>query len=259
MVKNFCTQLVGGLGNQLFQYAFTRAVSIKKNISYSFDCSVLPIHNREYGLKYFNVNAHQSTRNNYVKYSEKYPNYYKEVFNEDFSNKYIIGYWQSEKYFIDCWDIISKELTFKNSSCNYINVDPNRSVFVHFRRTDYVNLPRYNFICDNIGYYERALSYIMTYVDNPILYIFSDDMEWVKNNFVNDYEKVYVSDIMKNHISDLEIMSECKYAITANSTFSWWGAYLGNDKIVAVPEKWYSDDYMSPDSLLPPSWKRIQI
>jgi len=255
----FSIRLVGGIGNQLFQYCFAKSYSIKKKYHFTMDTSLLRKNPRVYSLNYFKISEPLVQNNKWKIYDEEFPYFYNEALNRDFCNKQICGFWQSEKYFKENWDIISKNLTFKESVKYNFNLNRNKSVFIHFRRSDYLDENNSKFLCNNLNYYNRALEYIMTYINDPILYIFSDDIQWVKENFKNKCEKMFVSELLNNDILELKVMSDCKYAIIANSTFSWWGAYLGNEKIVAAPAVWNTNNRIPVDSILPPNWKKIKI
>lgn len=112
------------------------------------------------------------------------------------------------------------------------------AISVHVRRTDYVNSGRFNL---TQGYYTRAMEYIAKIVENPHFYIFSDDINWVEKNMEFNYPHTFVKGNMEqDSYIDMWLMSQCKHNIIANSTFSWWGAWLNNnpEKIVIAPNVW---------------------
>lgn len=168
-------------------------------------------------------------------------NYDKEIYSLD--NKYLDGFWQSEKYFEGIKEVVLGAYTF-NIDCNELKdylpkISSTNSVSIHVRRGDYVNNSRYEGICTE-EYYDNAIEYIKKHVDNPIFFIFSDDIEYVKNKYHGEnYVIVEGFDNSKSHY-DMFLMSKCKHNIIANSSFSWWGAWLNinSSKIVVCPERW---------------------
>ena len=180
--------------------------------------------------------------------------HYREVklsFNEDIENFirsneniYLEGYWQSEKYFERIKDVIKNEFVFEKFSEEKNIFASNKiyatnSVAIHVRRGDYVKNPLYSDIC-TLDYYKRAIKYITQHIDNPFFYIFSDDIHWCIENF-NDLNQIEFIDWNngKQSYRDMQLMSLCKHNIIANSTFSWWGAWLNKNpsKIVIAPKK----------------------
>jgi len=182
-------------------------------------------------------------------------------------NSLFIGYWQTEKYFLPIQDTIRKDFTFKMpleglnktlaesiSSCN--------SVSMHIRRGDYVHnseTSKFHGVCSPEYYYE-ALEFIKKKSANIQLYIFSDDMEWVKVNMKFDVPVTYVGNNIDNQsYVDMQLMSLCKHNIIANSSFSWWGAWLNNnpEKIVIAPSKWFNDSSINATDIIPEGWQKI--
>ncbi len=179
---------------------------------------------------------------------------------------YLSGVWQSEKYFKNIEIVIKKGFTLKNkptsetkdwikkaSECN--------SVSIHIRRGDYVGAQKTNQLHGScsVEYYNQAVDLICKKVDDPIFFIFSDDIDWVKDNFKIHCPVVHVSDKMIPDYEELIIMSNCKHNIIANSSFSWWGAWLNEnkDKIVIAPKKWFNVKNINTDDLIPKSWLAI--
>jgi hypothetical protein len=255
-------KIIGGLGNQLFQYAFGRSLShdlnteISFDLSYYYESSKSPKH-AIYSLNLFNIKENIDTMNFSDKESSKL-NYYDEAsFNEltgfpslNNYNKlklpaYFDGYWQSEKYFLHNEKIIRNELELKIplTGTNKLvakDILDHNSVAMHIRRGDYRDHPHFG-MCD-IDYYNKAVSFIEKHVESPKFYIFSDDPLWVKENIHTPHPTYHVThnDALKGH-EDLRLISLCKHFIIANSTFSWWGAWLSrnNDKIVTIPKPWF--------------------
>jgi hypothetical protein len=290
------TQLKGGLGNQMFQYAFGRQLAVLRNTELFLDTSDLskgaPYGKLELALGIFNItvpiagpdvlNKFETIRKSSVKSRLQHilPSMFPyhivhqgaSAFNKKFlsapENSLLIGYWQSEKYFETIQNNIRRDFTFKPlskeadialstkiSSCN--------SVSMHFRRGDYISNPealKYHGTC-SAEYYQSALKYIKEKVNEVEIFIFSDDIEWVKQNISFGTDKVT---FIENHSGaesyiDMQLMSLCKHNIIANSSFSWWGAWLNNnpDKLVVAPKKWFTDSKIDTSDLIPQGWKRI--
>ena len=186
--------------------------------------------------------------------------------NEVKGSAYLLGYWQSEKYFADYSDEIREDFTFKSplserNSDLANQISSVNSVSVHVRRGDYVTNAKNAFIgvCP-LSYYEQATELIKSRVESPVFFVFSDDMDWVKSNL-----KLDVKTVMVNHNSgsesynDMRLMSMSKHHIIANSSFSWWGAWLNPnpEKIVIAPKKWFRNGEFDTSDLIPSNWIRI--
>lgn len=258
-------KLMGGLGNQLFQYAFGRSLSSDLNTKLCFDlCHYDSEYAKSkkhdfYNLQIFNINE-INTR----KFSNEIPdelsklNYYQELsFNEktgfpanrNLNNlqfpAYFEGYWQSEKYFMHNENKIRKDLQFNipiNGKNKVVAKDilDNNSIAMHIRRGDYQDNPQFG-MC-GLDYYKKSISFIEKQIEDPKFFIFSDDHQWVKENIKIPNKSYYVThnSVEKGH-EDLRLMSLCKHFIIANSSFSWWGAWLSQnkDKIVTIPKPWF--------------------
>ena len=136
------------------------------------------------------------------------------------------------------------------------------SVSIHVRRGDYLTNPvtfQTHGLCD-IDYYKKAIDEILDLVDKPHFFIFSDDQSWAKSNIIFGAPTDYVmhNNSLKNY-EDLRLMSYCRHHIIANSSFSWWGAWLGNnpEKIVIAPKKWFNDPKIDTTDLIPDTWLRL--
>lgn len=228
----------GRLGNQLFQYASLMGISIKNNVPI-----VLP------EWRYSNVFhanfPYSGASEPYLK-EEKF-NYYE--INE--KNADLDGYFQSEKYWEHCKDIVFKQLTFKSSFRNHcktkfsfnkdwtktIDIDWNKTIAIHIRRGDYVRNTNYAYI--PVTYYILALESQFPDWKSWNLIFFSDDIEYCKIHF-SCLSNAYFAN--GNEIEDLCLMTECKHFIIGNSSFSWWGAYLGRKKgsKIVRPDKYFS-------------------
>lgn len=179
---------------------------------------------------------------------------------------YLAGNWPTEKYFIAIKDVIKNDLTLKNEMSDQAKklqaeIDQKISVSIHIRRGDYVQNEKtknlHGGIC-TLDYYQQATKLIEEKISNPTYFIFSDDIEWVKENLKLDNPVVYVSGQGIPDYEELILMSHCQHNITANSTFSWWGAWLNNkpNKIVVTPQKWFNADTDIRD-LIPDGWIKL--
>lgn len=175
----------------------------------------------------------------------------KEIF-DSVGDIYLDGYWQSEEYFKDIRDDIINDFAPKNGisdeASKYINdIENSNSVSLHVRRGDYVDNTMFKgsgLTVTEMPYYKDAIEFMNSKVKNPKYFIFSDDIAWCKENFDFLESKVFVDDT-KSAIYDMVLMSKCKHNVIANSTFSWWGAWLNENKnkIVISPKIWYRTNH----------------
>jgi len=281
-------KLNGGLGNQLFQYSLGRKLSIKNNDVFKLDLSDFTKDNpRSYGLGKFNIienfasdkDINKIKKSGVWKLVDKLKPYCKRSVIKykgyDFDpnilklsgNFYLDGYWQSEKYFQDIKNIIRKEVTLKNPIENKYadlisQIKNTNSVSIHIRRGDYITNKKFSKVYNLLDekYYQKAVKFIAEKINDPFFFIFSDDINWVKQNLNIPYPKIFVSgeNEIKNY-EELILMSLCKHNIIANSSFSWWGAWLNQNpsKIVISPDKWFNDKISDAKDLIPPEWIRI--
>lgn len=278
-----------GLGNQMFQYAFMRKLSIilpeetiKSDIFYqtsinNFNLNLNPTSEKD--LENICIFKHKRP------YERKISQKFKIIGEGIFNNKYFFetqrifynldkiikynyydGYWQTEKYFKDIRNILLKEFTLKTQYIPKIEmirsqVQNENSVFIGIRRGDYLadkNTTKHFGVIKNT-YYLDAIQYIKGNTLNPVFYVFSDDIEWVKENMEFNC-KVHFRD-RENLLTDIEelmIMASCKHAIIPNSTFHWWGAWLIKDanKIVIAPEGWFADG--TKTDIIPEEWIQMK-
>jgi hypothetical protein len=183
---------------------------------------------------------------------------------ETSDNIFLSGVWQSEKYFSAIKPIIQKEFSLKKPLSNRAQdfkriIDADQcSVSLHIRRGDYVTglqSSTFHGLC-SLEYYKEAIAYIAK--DNPqlSLFVFSDDIDWIKSHLQTQFPTTYVSD---GHIPDYEelhLMSLCKHHIIANSSFSWWGAWLGTreNSLTIAPQAWFTSQTIDTKDLIPTSW-----
>lgn len=272
----------------MFQYALGRKLAAKYSTSLRLDISGYRagggITRREFSLSDFHINAEiimeEIGQTFYNKLRGKFdlllPYYSRRVvsqigfgFDENIlkvrNDSFIHGYWQSEKYFADIGQLLRDEFTLKKPFQDRLAglmrfIESSNSVSVHFRRGDYVlneEVSNIHGYCD-LNYYTSAIDMLRRKLGNIVLVIFSDDLEWVKNNFKSDLQVQFVASD-GNPSEEICLMSLCNHNIIANSTFSWWGAWLNRnpEKIVIAPEKWFSTTARSAKDLVPDSWIRI--
>ncbi|MES2416417.1 MAG: alpha-1,2-fucosyltransferase [Patescibacteria group bacterium] len=291
-------RLQGGMGNQMFQYALGRALSIKNNTELGLDLTFLldrtPIPNftfRDYNLGDFNIQADIVSKKDipflYRKYSlgifiryidfirrkfintpgKEKKNYFfdSKIMNLG-SNAYLEGWWQNQKYFLEIKDILRKDFTLKNYSekmKQFISkIESQNSVCVHIRRGDYLTVDtlgnKYYSVLDET-YYKNALDIISKNGKIDCIYVFDrDDIDWCKQNVKFNYPTIYIENDI-NLAETVTLMSACKHFIMANSSFSWWGAWLGNakEKVVIAPKKWLTDPSIDTSDLIPKEWIRL--
>ena len=281
------SQIMGGLGNQMFQYACARAVAHRIDAQLYLDLFWFENGNRTFMLDIFpNINYSIShppksivsrvlrkidlNKINYIDEPVHYQySYWSEIENIR-NSAHLSGYWQNEKYFSNITSIIRQDFTFPElpsyeteKIANKIKVS-SCPVSIHIRRGDYVKNPvtnRFHGICSQ-EYYEKALQIIVgKHKDSPELYIFSDEPEWVKDNFDTLGYPSHVVDIPQHKDSpyhDMHLMSLCRHHIIANSSFSWWAAWLsGRDGTVVAPKQWFAEETMKHYNPSLASWITI--
>lgn len=286
------SKVIGGLGNQMFQYAIGRAVSLQLQTELRLDISEfseyslhhgyelvrafdlqIPLANRQEVRKLLGWQAYPFVQRIITRFfpyyqignmvNEPYFHYWDKI-KDLVGDCYLVGYWQSEKYFIEIESLIRQDFSFKamiddknKKMANYIQ--SKNAVSLHVRRGDYVNSAKTNAIhgtC-SINYYQTAMDYIIQQVDTPYFIIFSDDISWVKANLSTSYACRFIDyNQGENSFRDMQLMSLCQHHIIANSTFSWWGAWLNakKDKIVIAPKNWFAHNEYLTKNLYPSGW-----
>lgn len=264
--------LIGGLGNQMFQYASAKGLALQRQETLKLNTTAFDTYTlHQYGLHHFALSDSKINFLDNIKIKLLKTIHYKEItfsYNPDIQklkaqNILLTGYFQSENYFVnyrkELLDLFEIRTELKQQTKDLlVEIDKENSVSLHIRRGDYLDTEIHN--TDKTEYYKKAIYYISEKVNNPIFYIFSDDMNWVKDNFKIDFPTVYVTfNDASSNFEDLKLMSNCKHNIIANSSFSWWSAWLNTNpnKIVIAPEKWFeTDDYDSQD-VIPDSWIKL--
>jgi len=317
-------RLSGGLGNQMFQYAFGRNLALRKKTELRLDLSTClgktfktgtP---RNYRMGVFKIKENFCTPDELKKVKngelgvlkraalwllgkelplhrvkewknaalgrflgKEKPFYAQPIVNERHyyvydkdilkvgRNVFLQGYWNNEKYFKDIEGLIRKEFEFKRPPVGknkelIKKIRECDSVSLHVRRgdyvTDYVTKKLHGTFTQN--YYQQAVKTIADKIKNPDFFVFSDDIEWAKKNIKLKHPTTFVDNNdgdYRHHYEDMRLMSACKHNIIANSSFSWWGAWLNAnpDKIVIAPQKWLNDPEIDTSDVIPKSWLRI--
>jgi len=193
---------------------------------------------------------------------------YTEVYDKLDGDIYLVGHWQSEKYFSSFKDLILYDFSFNefrsDKNKNILKkIQKEESVSIHIRKRKEHSNRKINKGTCGLDYYKNAIKFMNENLSNPKYYVFADNLEWVKENFTEfNYELIDWNPIYgPNSYLDMQLMSLCKHNIIANSTYSWWGAWLNRNpnKIVIGPEKWFSifnPKYDTTD-LLPDSWFKL--
>ena len=276
-------KIKGGLGNQLFQYAVGRAVALDHKSPLKLDLTIFKTYKlHKYLLDQFVIQADIATENEIVKLKGrnnmlfsalrkasliKRKSYFKEKRSSYFDASvfknncvYLDGYWQNELYFSDIRELLLRELTSISSmsdlGCAYLEgIKKSNSISLHVRRGNYLNLKNFNVL--DVDYYMKAVEYIRKNVEKPTFYIFSDDLEWCKNSLGFLDGCIFV-DRTKTEIDDLKLMSFCQHNIIANSSFSWWAAWLNQNskKTVIAPKGWLLNDPGS-SNVIPSAWVKL--
>ncbi len=289
------SQLFGGLGNQMFQYALGRRLAIERDVPLKLDLSWFAQQTkRRYCLNQFQISAEIATpveihfftkshwpsvlRKIFKRLQTKYPEWLGQIVTYQSlgycsqvldvpKRAYLKGYWQSEKYFLNIRSILLNELRIKEP-LDYENqrildeIRGTNSIGVHIRHGDYINDSRTNQIHGvlPIDYYVRGMQILEDNVDFPHYYVFSDDIHWARQN-LGTLKKITIvdhNDTGHEHF-DFSLMSACKHHIIANSSFSWWAAWLNDysHKIVIAPKRWFMETSMDTRDLIPPAWMII--
>lgn len=276
------TRLHGRLGNQMFQYAAAAGLAARCGTAVALDARDAErngegVLTRVFDLPLAAPPALPPTRRDnpatYAlwRYGRGTPRYRREKglgYNPGFDRwgdgSYLHGYWQSERYFAEIADRIRNDFTFPGFS-NTQNAEMadrirnSLAIALHVRRGDYVSLSAH-VLCDQ-AYYTAALSGILDgLADTPTVFVFSDDPQWARDNLALPVEKVVVDfNGPETDFEDMRLMTLCRHNIIANSSFSWWAAWLNPnpDKRIAAPDRWFGNPKLTNPDILPPGWIRI--
>jgi len=298
------------LGNQMFQYALSRSISIKNNSSVAFDVLMLHDHSSNHSNmvhRFFDLDIFELPKFDFV--SKKESDYYNGIPSSSLIGKLknrlvkivrplrlvlekdksfdssmldvkddycIVGSFQSPNYFEEYRGTLLEDFNIKEE---YLDTESFRkhkkvieesvgSVSIQVRRGDYVSNSLYRDMLGSqpVEYYLKAIQRIKEKVSNPQFFVFSDDIDWCKENFKSITNITYVESEMskKGMASDLKLMSLCKHNIVSNSSFAWWGAWMNRniDKVVIAPKLWVTEKYQSdmnvnPIDILPKKWIQL--
>ena len=285
-------KIIGGLGNQMFQYTFYEYLSNLKNLNLKVDLSPFEnysLHNgyeleRAFGLtlqpasdiecnrlktkfpisfkvenKILNKNilfgkTHFAERNFYLN-----PN----IFKCNYPDFYVEGYFQTDKYAKHFESFTREAFTFKTQlTKSEHELLTGNCVSIHIRGGDYIGVKANNLLFGGIctqHYYQQAITKIKQLVKNPHFLIFTNDVNHAKSILKHENFKIVNWNTGNNSFRDMYLMSLCKHNIIANSSFSWWGAWLNShaDKIVISPKKWINGDKINQKDVIPSSWVKL--
>ncbi len=289
------SNLIGGLGNQMFQYACGRALSLRTRQAFKISTDQFKQYKQHNGFeinRVFNLNAQEVTSGELKEllgfrsdpkirrmlghslmswircknwYGESSFNYSSNL-NKIIGPAYLQGYWQSERYFIDVSNVIRKDFTFANifQPCDIAIINKMKAgpcASLHVRRGDYLKGKSKNIYatCDN-SYYVSAVKVLRKKNPDINLFVFSDDPEWVIKYLKPSLGNVEIVSHNSGERSsvDMQLMSMADHHVIANSSFSWWGAWLNPSisKTVIAPKIWFADGRLTPD-LIPSSWIQL--
>ncbi|NOZ34220.1 MAG: alpha-1,2-fucosyltransferase [Chlorobi bacterium] len=292
--------IIGGLGNQLFQYATAKRLALKHNVELKMDTNFENDKLRDFKLQFFNISEKIAKKEEVDKlilsfkiynkihhkiyrklqllkpyYKRKYYKY--KLWSNDIGvlkaskNVYLDGYWGNELFFNDIRRQLLKTFTIKKE---YITKDftylkneiaKQNSISIHIRRGDYAE-NKYNlnfFGLMPVEYYQKAINYVTEKFSKNVFYVFSDDIDYVKQNFNFNTKVVYIENKNLQDYHELKLMSFCKHNIIANSTFSWWAAWLNKNpsKTVIAPKNWYNNtnaqEFYEKHSFVPETWIKL--
>jgi len=289
------SHIIGGLGNQMFQHALGRAQSTARNVPLRLDLrdfSGYALHNgyelnRVFGIstpqasaaelgKVLGLRAHNRIRRLLMRRwlaglrgrhlaIESQIAYWPDIAAIP-DECYLLGNWHSEKYFQAVESQVRSDFAFPVPLVG-LNAELEQqiagctAISVHVRRGDFAADPAtlaVHGLC-SLDYYRKAIAHIASRVSNPQFFMFSNDMAWVRDNLHIDHPCHYIDHNtgLDSHI-DMLLMSRCRHHIIANSSFSWWGAWLNpsREKIVVAPERWFAANWDSSD-IIPPAWVRL--
>jgi len=290
--------IIGGLGNQMFQYAVGRACSEREKTILKLDTTGFETYpHHSYSLQHFNIIENYASRKEVRRFhwlrdaiSTQPPHFLYRILRKmkiakqalnalgyvresqrtyDSSvvklsgTRYLDGYWHTEKYFKDIETILRKEFSLKQPMGKVgqefaANIhSQNTPICLHVRRGDFANNPEVSAHhgVTPLSYYYDAVKVLARKVENPHFFIFSDSLDWAKENISLPYPMSFVGQGADKNHEDIILMSYCKHHILSNSTFGWWGAWLANspDQVVIAPKKWLAKEIDISDRL-PESW-----
>jgi hypothetical protein len=283
-------RLEGGLGNQLFQYAAGRTLALETDKKLLLDTSAYSADRlRSYQLDRFTIAARPLAagdvpllqlrrsrlrgivprRWRYRIVREAFPGrlpVWPPEARREAGAPYLVGYWQSERYFAAAADTIRRDFCLREpadraNATTLESIAGCDAVALHVRRGDYVSNPAataYHGLC-GLDYYRAAIDRLGERIARPHFFVFSDDLDWVQANLDTGHPTTWVGHNTDTPWEDLRLMAACRHFIVANSSFSWWGAWLGDwpAKRVIAPARWFRADHGGEGEIVPAGWERI--
>lgn len=286
------SKIIGGLGNQMFQYAAGRALAETKGQLLLLDISNFAGYRLHNGFELSRVfvgpfvlaqkqdircvlgwrawppiphvlmQRHMAWARGTFFMLEPHFHYWEGFFSVP-DDCYLAGYWQSERYFKHIETTIRRAFAFKHSLTGKnaevaAQIAKGNAVSLHIRRGDYAKDPKAHATHGllPLSYYQMAVIHVAQAIDNPRFFVFSDDIDWARMNLRLDFPCEYIGHNQgADSYRDMHLMSLCDHHIIANSSFSWWGAWLNSDpdKIVVAPKKWFANANDVSD-IFPPGW-----
>ena len=287
-------RLKGGMGNQMFQYAFGLARAISLGVPLQMDLSALldrsrnDIVHRNYDLSIFNIKeklaqypgllrniykfksagVNRIVRKNVEKgkfiVKEKHFHFDSELIIDIKNNTLFEGWFQSHKYFSNIESDLRKHFSFKrpvinNSTALLSKIENGNAICLNVRRTDFLKVDTLN--TTNLTYFNRAAKKMSELVEQPEFFIFSDDMTWCRENLNLEFPTTFVGHEHKGEKfgNYMQLMSRCQHFIIPNSSFAWWAVWMAenSDKKVIAPKNWFNDKNIDTSDLVPEEWLRI--
>lgn len=290
-MRTVTVRLIGGLGNQLFQYATARALALRNGGAVRLDVSGFEAYGlRRYELDAYPIGATLASAQDLAAFETQSPpagilgrvmrklrppaRIYREPhfhYDPQLASQelpiYLDGYWQSERYFVEAADQLRRDLTPRepldpDNAALADQIDAAEAVSLHVRRGDYVSNAHtnaYHGVC-SLDYYRAAIALMRQRVDTPHFFVFSDDHDWTRENLRIDGPTTYVTaNPADRGFRDMQLMARCRHHVIANSSFSWWGAWLNPSphKIVVAPKGWFASQDNDTRDLLPTGWIRL--
>lgn len=288
------TKLIGGLGNQLFQYAIAYRLAKLSGTEVKMDIAGFEKYKlHKVAIHHLHVNFEQSVidknsinklihgyglRSLMKKYGllkpririikDREKGFQQDLITQYREDIYLDGFWQTEKYFKPVENEIREKFRVRTppSLANQqilAKINDTNAVSVHLRRADYITNPStlsFHGVC-SMDYYKKATDIIQSKLSDPYFFIFSDDIEWAKEN-IRFSDRQFFADINNadTNYEDLRLMFSCRHHIVANSSFSWWGAWLNpnKEKMVIAPAQWYSNPQFNNSDTIPEEWVKIE-
>lgn len=289
-------KLMGGLGNQMFQYAFGKYLALRHNTILKLDTQFLLDRTprksqhfvfRDFDLSVFNIDFKfasaeevkklrdrtnfpllEKTLNNVIGTKKSYTIENGFKFSEKYlkipNDSYIEGYWQSEKYFQEIESPLRNEFKFRNplserSRTLHDQIKGTHSVCINVRRGDFITNPVHGAM--DVRYYRNCQEILDAKHEDLEYFIFSDDIEWCRENLHFFKRTTFVShEYAGEKFQDyLQLMAACKHFVIPNSSFGWWAVWLSGegDKTVIAPQKWFNDEAIDTNDLIPRTWLRM--